>query len=305
MDRARYRGIFVIMTTPFTDELAVDEAALERTVEFCLAADVHGVVCNAIASEGAYLGEAERRRSAEIVIGAVAGQVPVIVSVSASHYLTSVTHALHAQRLGADAIMSLPPSPAMPTDIMAHYRAIGAATDLPLVIQNFAGPGVSAMSAAQIADIVTEVPTARFVKEESAYPARTAAEIIRLCGDRIDGVMGGRAGKTMMEEVRHGVVGTMPACEVADVHVALWAAIEARDMERAREIFARLLPLLDLEASYGAVLMKEVLRMRGVIPNAEVRQGGLLPLDRVAREEAASILDGLADLMLPAYPHWR
>ncbi len=47
--------------------------------------------------------------------------------------------------------------------------------------------------------------------------------------------MGGKAGKTLMEEVRHGVSGTMPACEIADVHVALWNAIEAKDDKRARE----------------------------------------------------------------------
>ena len=42
-----------------------------------------------------------------------------------------------------------------------------------------------------------------------------------------------KAGKTLMEEVRHGVDGTMPACEIADVHVAIWNAVEAGDMAKA------------------------------------------------------------------------
>ena len=307
MDRNSFRGIFVIVTTPFTDDFALDEEALERTMEFCLAAGVHGVVANALASEGGYLSETERKRAAEIIVGKAQGEVPVIVAVSAPHYLLAAANARHAESIGADAVMSLPPTlhPSSPADIRAHYKAIGAATSLPLVIQNVSGQGASPLSAALIAELVKEIPTARFVKEESGYPAQTVGEIIRLCGDKLEGVMGGKAGKTLMEEVRHGVSGTMPACEIADVHVALWNAIETKDNRRARNIFQRLLPLLDMEGNYGMPLMKEVLKMRGVIPSAAVRQSGFRALDDAAREEAATIMDELQDLMLPAYPHQR
>lgn len=307
MDRSTFRGIFVIVTTPFADDFRLDEAALERTMDFCLAAGVHGVVANALASEGGYLSEPERRRAAEVVVGKAEGKVPAIVAVSAPHHLLAADYARHAESIGADAVMSLPPTlhPSSPADIKAHYRAIGAATSLPLVIQNVVGQGASAMGAALIAELVNDIPTARFVKEESGYPAQTVGEIIRLCGDKLEGVMGGKAGKTLMEEVRHGVSGTMPACEIADVHVALWKAIEAKDDKRARDIFQRLLPLLDMESNYGMLLMKEVLKMRGVIPHAAVRQSGFRALDDAAREEAAAIMDGLRDLMLPAYPHRR
>jgi len=152
---------------------------------------------------------------------------------------------------------------------------------------------------------VHELPNARFVKEESGYPAQTTGDIIRLAGPRLAGVMGGRAGKTLMEELRHGACGTMPACEIADVHVAWWNAIERKDEKRARAIFRRLLPLLDLEASYGMPLMKEVLKMRGIIEGAAVRQTGFRPLDDHARAEAAAIMDDLSDFMLPAYAHRR
>jgi dihydrodipicolinate synthase/N-acetylneuraminate lyase len=307
MDRASFRGIFVIVTTPFADDLALDEPALEATMDFCLAAGVHGVVANALASEGGYLGEAERRRAAEIVVGKARGRVPAIVAVSAPHHRIAADHARHAEAIGADAVMALPPTlhPASAGEIKAHYRAIAAATSLPLVLQNVVGQGATTMSAALIAELVAEIPSARFVKEESGYPAQTVGEIIRLCGDRLEGVMGGKAGKTLMEELRHGVSGTMPACEIADVHVALWSAIEAGDDSRARDIFRRLLPLLDMESNYGMPLMKEVQRMRGVIPSAAVRQSGFRPLDDAARAEAMAIMDDLSDLMLPAYSHRR
>lgn len=307
MDRTSFRGIFVIVTTPFTDDFRLDEAALELTLDFCLKAGVHGVVANALASEGFYLTETERRRAAEITVGKAKDKVPVIVAVSAPHYRLAVEYVRHAESIGADAIMALPPSlhPSSPAEIKAHYRTIAAATTLPLVIQNVSGQGATPLSAPLIAELVSEIPNARFVKEELGYPAQTVGEIIRLCGDKVEGVMGGKAGKTLMEEMRHGVAGTMPACEFADVHVKLWNAIEAKDDLLARSIFNRLLPLLNLEQDYGMPLMKEVLKMRGVIPSGAVRQSGFRPLDDNARAEAAAIMDGLADLMLPEYAHRR
>lgn len=307
MDRSSYRGIFVIVTTPFTDDHRFDEAGLHATMDFCLAAGVHGVVANALASEGGYLSEVERRRAAEIVVTRAKGRVPAIVAVSAPHHHIAVDYARHAEGIGADAVMALPPTlhPASPAEIKAHYRAIGAATPLPLVLQNVVGQGASPMSAALLAELVDEVPTARFVKEESGYPAQTVGEIIRLCGDKVEGVMGGKAGKTLLEELRHGVAGTMPACEFADVHVRLWTAIEAGDQPLARDIFRRLLPLLDMESNYGMPLMKEVLKLRGVIGSNAVRQSGFRPLDDAARAEVAAIMDDLGELLLPAYSHRR
>ncbi len=229
--------------------------------------------------------------------------MPAIVAVSAPHHSLAADFARHAEKIGADAVMSLPPTlhPSTTGDLKAHYRAVAAATSLPLVIQNVNGQGASTMSAGLIAELVADIPSARFVKEELGYPAQTVGEIIELCGDKVEGVMGGKAGKTLMEEVRHGVSGTMPACEIADVHVALWNAIEARDDKRARAIFTRLLPLLDMESNYGMPLMKEVLKQRGVIASTAVRQSGFRPLDDAARAEVSTILDELADLMLPQY----
>src|SRR6185437_5292946 len=199
-------------------------------------------------------------------------------------------YARDAEAVGADAIISLPPALATPAEVKDYYRALGEVSRLPLVLQNWFGPGATAMSPQFIAELVNEIPTARFVKEESAYPAQSVGEIIRLSGDKLQGVMGGRGGKTLMEEVRHGVSGTMPACEIADVHVALWTAIEAKDERGSRKIFQRLLPLIDLEGSYGMAMMKEVLKMRGVTSAVNFRQPGFRRLDQHALSEAALIM---------------
>lgn len=238
MDKQSYRGIYVIVVTPFLPNLDIDEDGLRRTVRFCLEAGVHGLVATANASEVGYLSEDERRRVASIVVEEGHGHVPVVVGVSASCARLACMYARHAEQAGADAIMAMPPTfhTATRPEIRAFYSELAAATRLPVVLQNAGGPGGTALPAAFIAELVREIGGIRFVKEETEYETMTAAEIAELCGDALDGVMGGKAGKVLMGEYARGIAGTMPACEIADVHVALWNALEAGDQARAREI---------------------------------------------------------------------
>lgn len=301
LDQAAFRGIYVIVVTPFDDSGALDEAALESTLDFCFTAGVAGVVATANASEVGYLTETERKRVAEITVARARGRAASVVGVSAAHARISAEFAAHAEKVGADAIMAMPPTFHGPTraEIMAFYKDLGRASALPLILQNAMGPGATPMPAEFVVELANAVPTARFVKEETAYPAQLTADILRLGGERILGVMGGRAGRTLMEEARVGICGTMPACEFADLHVALWNAIEAGDTARSRAIFRHLLPLIDFETSYGIPLCKAVLKARGVIPSATWRQTGYRPLDATALAEMDTLLAGAAEFMHP------
>jgi len=303
LDRESFRGIYVIVVTPFTEALQVDEDALGATVRFCIDAGVHGVVTTANASEVGYLSEAERRRVAEIVVREARGKTRSVVGVSSAHHLISAGFVSHAEEIGADAVMAMPPTfhTATTSEIKSFYSVLAGQTSLPIILQNAIGPGATVMSPRLMADIIADNPSIKFIKEETAYPAQMTGEVIELAGPGLLGVMGGRAGKTLMEEVPHGICGTMPACEIADVHVALWNAIENKDQVQARHIFRHILPLLDFEASYGIPLCKAVLQHRGVIPSSTWRQTGYRPLDRYALQEMEAILDGLSDWMLPAY----
>jgi dihydrodipicolinate synthase/N-acetylneuraminate lyase len=121
--------------------------------------------------------------------------------------------------------------------------------------------------------------------------------VIEAAGPRLLGVMGGKAGGHLLDEYRRGVCGTMPACEVVDVHAALWRALEAGDMQKAGDVYRRLLPLLTFEMAYGPAVYKEVLRRRGVIRSAAFRQTGGRQLDPLAMEELTQILDDLGPLL--------
>src|SRR5205085_1341513 len=79
------------------------------------------------------------------------------------------------------------------------------------------------------------------------------------------GVFGGAGGRYITDELRRGAAGTMPAIELAEVHVALFAAHRAADHDRVRRIFTRMLPVLNVQAVFRWSLTKYVLERRGLI----------------------------------------
>ena len=299
-----WRGVYVIVPTPFHDDLSLDLEGLRRTVQFCLDCGVDGLVAPANASEQPYLSDDERRAVTQCVIEAGRGKAVVVAGVTSATRLISAELAREAEAMGADALMAMPPNMqrASEAEILAYYRAIDDAGSLPIYLQNYAGPGGTPMSPALITTLLTELPDVRYVKEETEFSSVMMTQIIERAGPVLEGIMGGKAGRHLLDEYARGACGTMPACEIADVHVKLWAALEAGQAEEARAIYRVLLPLLMFETGYGTAVYKEVLRRRGVIGSAAIRQTGGRVLDSHAQQDLTAILGDLAPLMHPAYP---
>lgn len=302
MGTVTLRGVFTIPVTPFDSAGELDEAGLRRCVAFCLDAGAHGVVAPVNASEFTALTDDERRRVGEIVVETAGGHVPVVVGVSGASARHAAVFARHARKIGADAVIAMPPyvRKASPNEITEYYRAVAGAAELPVFIQNYQAPIGTPLSPAFMARLVAGIDGVEYVKEETLPAGHAMSEVLRLAGPRLKGVMGGMAGRFLMDEYRRGACGTMPACEVTDVHVALWTALEARDEPKARRIFNRLLPLLNLEWLYGAVVYKEVLRRRGILESAAVRGPGLFTLDADDHRELDAILADVGQLFTTA-----
>lgn len=299
-----FRGVYVILPTPFDDRGNLDEAGLKRIVDFSIECGAHGVVGPANASEAPYLSDAERKRVVEISAEAAGGRVPYVAGVTASCARLAVELTRHAADAGADMVMAMPPfiQRASDTEIREYYRAIGEACDLPVCIQNYQGPGGTPLSAAFVTSLLKDVKGLHYVKEETDFPGPMVTALREMAGSHLKGVMGGKAGRHLLDEHRRGVCGTMPACEVADLHARLWNDLDAGNAQAARETYTRLLPLLLFETSYGVAVYKEVLRRRGVIGSAYHRQAGGRQLDAGARDELTAILAALAPMMSPKYP---
>ncbi len=298
-----WRGVFTILCTPFTETGVLDLDSLKNEVEFCVAAGAHGIVAPVNASEFWTLSDDERKTVAEVIVRTCDHRIPVVIGVAGGAAPVAVALAKHAQEIGADAVIAMPPHVrvAPPHAIYAYYRALSEAITLPIFIQNHDAPAGTRMSPEFVARLVTELEHVEYVKEETFPPTHAIAAEIRLCGPKLKGVMGGVAGRYLMDEYRRGACGTMPACEVTDVHVQVWNALEAGEHRRARELFNRLLPLLNFEALLPGVY-KAVLKRRGVIRSDYLRSHAGNPLDASDHAELSAILADMRDLFRLAPP---
>ncbi len=285
-----WKGIFVIVTTPFSDSLEMDETSLRREVRFCIDAGAHGLVGPANASEFATLSDEERKRWLEIVVSEAGHQVPVIAATTSGHAVPAVALSTFAQRAGADGIMAMPPHVLHPDaqGCYDYYKSLNDALDIPICVQNYVGPIGTPMSAALLARLCRELPNVRYLKEETLPEPDAISATIAAAGDACEGVFGGQGGIYMIDEHLRGACGNMPACQSTDVHVAIYNKLVDGDVAGARKLFNQLLPLINYERLYGVALYKEVLARRGVIASKACRAPGK-PLDTHALREIDAI----------------
>jgi 4-hydroxy-tetrahydrodipicolinate synthase len=245
------------------------------------------------ASEFTSLSDAERMRVVEIVAEENAGRVPFVAGVSAVSTQVAVLHARHARSVGAAALIAMPPyvKKYPPAEIFDYYRQLAEAADLPVVIQDFIPPVGTPMSPELMARMLREIPQVRFLKEEAIMPGHVMSETARLAGTALEGMMGGQGGRFLFDEVARGGTGTMPACQSTDIHVDIWNLIDAGDLQAARVLFNRLLPLLNFELMFSVALYKEILRRRGVIETAYCRAAPAQLDDYDLRELDALLAD--------------
>ncbi|MDQ6601831.1 MAG: dihydrodipicolinate synthase family protein [Chloroflexota bacterium] len=296
----RFRGVFTIPVTPFDRHGNIDEDSLKNEVDWCVRAGAHGIVAPVNASESPTLLDDERKRVTRLVVETTAKRVPVVVGVSGVSTQASVMFTKYARQTGADAVIAMPPYGvrlADPESVFAFYQSVAdAADDLPVFIQNWGGPAGTIMTAHQMTRLMTEIDNISYLKEETANAGHLMTTVLATAGDACEGIMGGIGGRYLMDEFRRGACGTMPACQTTDIHVTIWNALDAGNLDKARRTFNRLLPLLNMEAAFGPIVYKEVLKRRGVIANTTLRSRRDSGLDEYDHKELDEILRDVSDL---------
>jgi len=286
-----WRGIFVIVVTPFTETYEMDEESLRKEVQFCIEAGAHGLVGPANASEFPTMSDDERKRWLDIVVAEAGGQIPVIATTTAGHLMPAVALSRYAEEIGADGIMAMPPHILHPdaAGCYEYYKALSDALTIPIIIQNYAGPAGTPMSSELVARMCRELEQVQYIKEETLPEPRMIGATIEAAGTACRGVMGGQGGIYMLDEYRRGACGNMPAGQVTDVHVDIWQLLEEGDEAGARTLFNRLLPLLNFERMHGVATYKEVLKRRGIFQTSISRAPGKF-LDDLDRAELDAIM---------------
>lgn len=300
MSPARLSGVFPVLPTPFDHDAKPDADTLRRLVRYLLRCGVDGMTYPGVASEVAQLTVTERMTLTEAVLDEAAGRAPVIVGASSKDVETTASLARHAAQYGAAALMVAdPPDRASPRDQIAYFQVVAdAVPDLPIMLQNVPAPAGAGLDPDALLAILAAVPGIHYVKEETLPSGQRLTALRSASPPHLVGVFGGAGGRYIIDELRRGAAGTMPAIELCEIHVALFAAHRAGDADRARALFTRMLPILNIQAVFRWSLTKYVLHHRGLVPCTHQRTPGPL-LDDLDCADVDAFLADVRDLLIP------
>jgi len=286
-----FEGVLTALVTPFRDG-AVDERALTELVELQIAAGVDGVVPCGSTGEAATLSHAEHQRVVEVAVAAARGRVHVLAGTGSNNTVEAIQLTQHAKEAGADGALLISPYYNRPTQdgIVAHYTEIARRTSFPLVVYNIPGRTGSNVLPSTIARLA-EVDQIVGVKESSGDLNQISHVIASVPNSFA--VLAGDDWATlpMLALGGKGVISTIGNVAPGEV-VDLVRAFRAGDIERARSVHYRLLPLIDaLFCETNPIPVKAALAMRGLI-HEELRLP-LLPISNGNRERLQAVLKEL------------
>lgn len=291
-------GVLPIVPTIFDATGRIDEPGTRRVLEYIIAAGAAGVVFPGLASEYDQLTGEERHHMTHAIGGWADGRVPFVVGASADDPEEAAGFASAGAKAGAVAAMILTPK-AFASDVPAmsgYFTRVHAESGIAIMLQNAPPPMGLGMSLEDVAAIAGAVEGVKYVKEEAQPSGQRITRLSNLAGPSLDAVFGGAGGRYVIDELARGAMGTMPACEITELHVAMVASFLAGDETTARDLFERTLPLLNMQAVFRWRLTKAVLQRRGLIDSAFVRAPGPA-LDRHDEAELEALLARLADLL--------
>lgn len=280
------RGVIVPLVTPFQEDLGIDWDGLRRLVDFYIedfACD--GLVPCGTTGESPTLSHQEHEDVIKVVTEHTAGRVPVIAGAGSNSTREAIELTRAAKEAGVDATLQVCPYYNKPSQegIFNHFRAIGEAVDLPMVLYNIPGRTGRNIDPGTIIRLWAEVPQVVGLKDASGDLVQAMAVLRGTERDSFQVYSGedimtfallclGGAGA--IAAVAH-VVGR----EVKDMCSAVWSG----DYERARELHFSTMPVVEaLFVEPNPTPVKQALEWMG-LPAGPLRP----PLERMSERGQA------------------
>jgi len=281
--RTPFTGVGTALVTPFTSSGAVDEDGVRRLARRQIEAGVHFLVPVGTTGESPTLSPQEKRRVVELVVEEARGKVPVLAGAGGYDTREVVEAARAMHEAGADGLLSVTPYYNKPTPdgLVRHYEAIAQATPLPIVVYNVPGRTGCNVEPKTLARLAA-IPNVAGVKEASGNMAQICEAVASVPPPFL--VLSGDDALTLpaMAVGARGIV-SVASNECPAQMVRMVEAAERNDFATAREIHARLLPLLlanftesnpiPVKAAMAQMgLLEENYRLPMVPPRSETRE---------------------------------
>ncbi len=234
------KGICCALCTPFTDDGAkVDEKALRDHIDSMIDAGIHIILVCGGTGEFDYLTAEERRRIPEIASKHIDGRADFMVQTSAISTADAIEWAKHAEGVGADCLLILPPYFEGPDadGVYDHYEAIAEAVDVQLMPYNI--PVHSGFDITpRFFKRLMQIDTVRYIKDSTADIVRIQHLI----------AMGAKVFNGGDPNAFYGLVAGCVGCvwgapnAMPREAVELYDLVEGGNLVEARDLWQRMFP---------------------------------------------------------------
>ena len=261
----KFRGTYTVLITPLSaDGRQVDVPALKRLVNWQIEEGIHGLIPLGSTGEFLSLTRDERQLVIETCIATAAKRVPVLIGTGAEWTDECVSLSKEAQTMGADGVMIIPPFYSSPTpdELFEHYRAVGEAISIPIMIYN--NPATANVDLTPpIVERLSHIDNCCYIKESTLEVTRVR-DIIDLCGDRMT-VFAGILG---YESFWLGAQGWVAVCSnlIPKMSARLFELVaDDKNMDEALALYKKMLPIVKWVGGHRYVAAsKDALGMMGL-----------------------------------------
>jgi dihydrodipicolinate synthase/N-acetylneuraminate lyase len=249
-------GVFPIGWTPCTPDNKLDVDRMVAQQQFLNRGKVAGIAWPQNASGWQTLTPEEWHAGADALLS-VKGKSAVVLGVQTVGFDTakSVEYAKYAASKGADAIISLTPAGASDDAIIAYFKALSAASNLPVMVQ-----AVGDVSVDTLVTLAQAVPTVMAVKDEAGDPLQRSRDLLARTGGKVAD-FSGAGGRSFFAEMELGFLGTCPYVGLSDVLQRSFELYQAGKKTEAFDVFGSFLAFDSFPRSNEYVLVA-----RGVFP---------------------------------------
>ncbi|MFL5908657.1 MAG: 4-hydroxy-tetrahydrodipicolinate synthase [Solirubrobacterales bacterium] len=274
---AQIGGVITAMVTPFAEDRSVDETAARKLARHLVDHGSHGLVLAGTTGESPTLDDDEKLSLLRAIRDELGPDVLLICGTGSNDTRHSERLSAAAADNGADAVLAVTPYYNKPNraGIIAHYQAVAKAAGVPVVLYNIPSRVVVNVPADLLAELA-QIENVVAVKQANDEELQLIDELRVLAGN--DGTflrtleMGGPGGILVASHL------------VGDEMREIYDAVEAGDLDRAREIDAKLRPIYEVLSITNPIAVKAALELLGIC-SARAR----LPIVEADDEQKADI----------------
>ena len=287
-------GIMPPPIVPFTADGEVDVPKLKAYMNWLIEKGCHCLYVLGSFGSSPLLSVEERKHCAENIVEAVNGRVPIICHIGSQNTKASISLAKHAEKIGVDAIASVPPTyyKHVPETIKTYFQEILDSVNIPVFVYNFP----SSVGYGLTPDLVSELAEMGIAGiKDSSFDLIFFIRLMNAV-KKPDFIWVNGVPALMLPAVLLGAsaITSGTANAFPEFNLSLWNAIEEKAFEKAADLQKKMVRLAELQGmTIPIVGVHEILKLRGLdfgYPRA--------PLKPFTDAQRASVKDGLTALGL-------